>query len=146
MHRTHHLTLAVVACHHFQCLHDNESSYHSIGGGNGRDDAASHGYGVGWGGVGGEGGRGKRWRGRGEGGGRWRVERVERGRRGWWSRERVERGRRGRWRLEAKTQQPLIFLTLDIKSTLYWDVVVEGSQIRSCYHEIQRDLVILAKR
>jgi len=41
--KTHHLTAAVVLSHHLQCLHDDESCYDRISGGDGRDDVASHG-------------------------------------------------------------------------------------------------------
>lgn len=41
---THHLTLVVFTCYHLQRLHDNEASYDRIGGGNGGNDVASHGY------------------------------------------------------------------------------------------------------
>ena len=33
-----------LSCYQFQCLHDHESSYDSIGGGNGGYDASCHGW------------------------------------------------------------------------------------------------------
>ena len=40
----HHLTPVELSCYQFQCLHDHESSYDSIGGGNGGYDASCHGW------------------------------------------------------------------------------------------------------